>query len=228
MTDKVPVITIDGPSGSGKGTISKLLATDLKFHYLDSGALYRVLALAAQRHNVILNNVKGLAILAAHMDVEFAVSPNDGQTRVYLESEDVSSLIRSEEVGRNASLVAEIPEVRQALLQRQHAFAREPGLVADGRDMGTVVFADAEVKIFLTASAKERVNRRHKQLIGKEESDSLAALVDGVKQRDERDQNRLVSPLRAADGAIWLDSTDLSIPEVLLKVRQAVRAKLQI
>ncbi|RLA43218.1 MAG: (d)CMP kinase [Gammaproteobacteria bacterium] len=228
MTDKVPIITVDGPSGSGKGTISQLLASDLGFHYLDSGALYRLLALAAQRHQVSLDNVEALAVLAAHMDITFEMNPDGGPPTVILESEDVSSLIRSEDVGKNASIVAVIPEVRQALLRRQQVFAREPGLVADGRDMGTVVFADAEVKIYLTASAEERAKRRHKQLIDKEESDSLAALIDMVKQRDERDQNRSVSPLRPAEGAILLDSTKLSVAEVFTAARQEIRNKLNI
>ena len=228
MTDKVPIITVDGPSGSGKGTISQLLASDLGFHYLDSGALYRLLALAAQRHQVSLDNVEGLAVLAAHMDIAFEMNPDGGQPTVILESEDVSSLIRSEDVGKSASIVAAIPEVRQALLRRQQIFAREPGLVADGRDMGTVVFASAEVKIYLTASAEERAKRRHKQLIDKEESDSLAALIDMVKQRDERDQNRSVSPLRPAEGAILLDSTTLSVAEVFTAARQEIRNKLNI
>ncbi len=228
MTDNCPIITVDGPSGSGKGTISQLLATDLGFHYLDSGALYRLLALAAQRHKVLFDNVAGLSVLAAHMDITFEMNPEGGQPTVFLESEDVSTAIRNEDIGESASIVAAIPEVREALLQRQQAFARKPGLVADGRDMGTVVFADAELKIFLTASPDTRAKRRHKQLIGKGESDSLAALIDWVKQRDARDGSRSVSPLRPADDALLLDSTSLSIAEVFAQLRQEVKDRLSI
>ncbi|MBV1930166.1 MAG: (d)CMP kinase [Porticoccaceae bacterium] len=228
MSDKVPVITVDGPGGAGKGTLSQMLATDLGFHYLDSGALYRLLALAAKRHKVSLDNVEGLTVLAGHMDITFEMDPEGGRPTVVLESEDVSSLVRSEEIGKDASIVAAIPEVRQALLQRQQAFAQAPGLVADGRDMGTVVFANAEVKIFLTASPGERAKRRHKQLIGKEENDSLAALANKVRQRDERDERRLVSPLRSADDALTLDSTELSISEVFAQARTLIRDKLSL
>ncbi|HAD07896.1 MAG TPA: (d)CMP kinase [Porticoccaceae bacterium] len=228
MAGKVPVITIDGPSGSGKGTISQMLAAVLGFHYLDSGALYRLLALAAQRHKVALDNVEGLSVLAGHMDIAFEMDPEGNSPRVVLESEDVSDIIRGEKVGTQASIVAAIPEVRNSLLQRQRVFARAPGLVADGRDMGTVVFAGAEVKIFLTASPEERARRRHKQLIGKEESDSLAALVDQVKERDERDESRSVSPLRPAGDAFILDSTGMSITEVFHQVLDRVKAKLKV
>jgi cytidylate kinase len=216
MNDKqIPVITIDGPSGSGKGTICQLLATKLGFHYLDSGALYRLLALAAKRHGVALDNVESLAVLAAHMDISFTMNKDGSPSKVVLEGENVSLLIRNEMVGSEASLVAAYPEVRTALLQRQRAFAVAPGLVADGRDMGTVVFPNADAKIFLTASSEERAKRRYKQLIDKGESVSLAAVVEQVQKRDERDMNRTVSPLVPADDAMVLDSSRMTIDEVL-------------
>ncbi len=226
MSKTIPVVTVDGPSGAGKGTISQLLAAQLGFHYLDSGALYRLLAMAAQRHKVALDNVEGLAVLAGHMDISFEMNPDGGSPTVRLEGEDVSDLIRSEEIGKLASLVAALPEVRQALLQRQRVFAREPGLVADGRDMGTVVFAQAQAKIYLTASADERAKRRYNQLISKEESDSLPALIEKVKARDERDRKREVSPLRPAEDAIVIDTTGLTVQAVLAKVRQHVDLRL--
>lgn len=221
---RVPVITIDGPSGSGKGTICQLLAAKLGFHYLDSGALYRLLALAAKRHGVSLDNMESLAVLAAHMDISFKAHDNGDAPKVLLEGEDVSSLIRSEAVGTNASVVAAYPEVRSALLQRQRAFAVLPGLVADGRDMGTVVFPDANAKVFLTASPEERAQRRYKQLIDKGESVSLAALVERVQRRDERDMTRKVSPMIPASNAMVLDSSGMTIEEVLQKVVDVVVA----
>ena len=228
MKVSMPVITIDGPSGSGKGTISQLLASKLGFHYLDSGALYRLVAMAARRHGVALDNVEALAVLAAHMDVAFEMNDSGGSPKVVLETEDVSDLIRGEEVGAQASQVAAFPEVRSALLQRQKAFAREPGLVADGRDMGTVIFPDADVKVFLTASADARAERRHKQLIDKGESGSLRDLVEKVESRDERDRNRAVAPLLAAQDAVTIDSSALSITEVLDAVLNVVAQRLKV
>ncbi|WP_438950823.1 (d)CMP kinase [Porticoccus sp.] len=219
---RVPVITIDGPSGSGKGTICQLLAARLGFHYLDSGALYRLLALAAKRHGVSLDNTESLAVLAAHMDISFKTRDNGDAPKVMLEGEDVSTLIRSEGVGTNASVVAAYPEVRNALLQRQRAFAVLPGLVADGRDMGTVVFPDANAKVFLTASSEERAQRRYKQLIDKGESVSLAGLIERVQKRDERDMTRKVSPMIPATNAMVLDSSGMTIEEVLQKVVDVV------
>lgn len=216
MSEKhVPIVTIDGPSGSGKGTVCQLLANKLGFHYLDSGALYRLLAVAAKRHGIELDNVESLAVLAAHMDIVFHMNEDGKQPKVMLEGEDVSLVIRNEGVGSEASIVAAFPEVRVALLQRQRAFAVAPGLVADGRDMGTVVFPDADAKIFLTASPEERAERRYKQLIDKGESVSLAALVEQVRKRDERDMNRKASPLVPANNAVVLDSSEMSIDEVL-------------
>ena len=223
-----PVITIDGPSGSGKGTISQLLASKLGFHYLDSGALYRLVAMAAKRHGVALDNVEALAVMAAHMDVAFEMDAEGGSPKVVLETEDVSDLIRGEEVGAQASMVAAFPEVRSALLKRQKAFSQTPGLVADGRDMGTVIFPAAEVKVFLTASAEARAERRYKQLIAKGESGSLRDLVEKVESRDERDRTRAVAPLLPAQDAVTVDSTALSITEVLEAVLTVVAQRLKI
>ncbi len=228
MIIKPPVITIDGPSGSGKGTISQLLASKLGFNYLDSGALYRLVAMAAKRHGVALDNVEALAVLAAQMDIGFEMGSQGGSPKVVLETENVSELIRGENVGAQASMVAAFPEVRSALLQRQKAFARKPGLVADGRDMGTVIFPDAEVKVFLTASAQARAERRYKQLIDKGESGSLRDLVEKVESRDERDRTRAVAPLLPAEDAITVDSTALGIAEVLDVVLNAVTQRLKI
>jgi cytidylate kinase len=209
----VAVITIDGPSGAGKGTISRIVAKKLGFHYLDSGALYRLLGLCSQRHHVSVTNVKSLAALAEHMDVEFKTTKS-GEFTILLEGEDVTREVRTEETGALASQVAQYPEVREALLKRQRLFARAPGLVADGRDMGTVIFPDAPVKIYLTASAEERASRRYKELIAKGENVSLPTLVEQVRSRDERDMTRESSPLRPAAGAINIDTSSLSIQEV--------------
>lgn len=220
--NRVRVITIDGPSGSGKGTVCQLLASKLGYHYLDSGALYRVLALAARHHKVDWDNVDELAILAAHMDITFESRVEGEPPEIILEGEVVTDRIRTEELGEGASRVAAFPKVRAALLERQRAFAKLPGLVADGRDMGTVVFPDADVKIFLTASTDERAKRRHKQLIDKGESVSLADLVEMVRLRDERDSTRDVSPLVPASDAVIVDTMGKDVYEVLEAVKKVV------
>ena len=208
------IITIDGPSGSGKGTVSRLLADKLGFHYLDSGALYRVLSIAATRRKVDTANRTELSLIAKHMDVMFKTS-TQGNFEVLLEGENVTRDLRMETTGARASQLAAYPEVRDALMKRQRLFARGDGLVADGRDMGTVVFPAADLKIYLTASIDERAKRRYKELIEKGEDVSLRALEEQVRARDERDTKREVSPLVAAEDAIELDTSDMSALEVL-------------
>lgn len=211
-----PVLTIDGPSGSGKGTLAQRMAKRLCWHYLDSGAIYRVLAQAALKHQVDLADETTLAKMAQQLDVVFALS--DDALSVVLEGEDVSTLIRSEQAGNAASKVASLPAVRTALLQRQRDFCQAPGLVTDGRDMGTVVFPEAEYKVFLTASAEIRAKRRYKQLKEKGIESNLSDLISEISERDERDSNRSVAPLKPAEDAILLDSTALGIDEVFQRV----------
>lgn len=210
-----PVIAVDGPGGSGKGTVTQMLARQLGWHLLDSGALYRLTALAATRQNVSLDDEAALVRVAASLDVAFEPTPEGEPVKVILAGEDVTSAIRTETCGNNASRIAVMQPVRDALLQRQRDFQKAPGLVADGRDMGTVVFPDAPVKIFLTASAEERARRRFSQLKAAGDDVSIDALLEEIRVRDERDMNRSAAPLKPADDAQVIDSTGLSIQEVL-------------
>ena len=224
MNDAV-VITIDGPSGSGKGTVAGLLAAKLQWHLLDSGALYRVLALAAQKHNVALDDELALEALATRLDVQFVLDAESNAQRILLEKDDVTDTIRSETVGACASKIAALPAVRAGLLRRQHDFRQAPGLIADGRDMGTVVFADAPLKVFLTASAEERARRRYLQLKDKGETVTLTCLLEEIRARDERDTNRSIAPLKPADDAIILDSTTMTIEQVLERILSEVAVR---
>jgi len=209
----VPVIAVDGPVGSGKGTIARRVAQALGYHLLDSGALYRLTALSAAKQGVDLSDVKAVARGARELDVRFD-SNTDGSERIWLDNEEITLEVRKETTGEMASVVAVIPAVRKALLERQRAFQQPPGLVADGRDMGSLVFPSASVKIFLTASAEERAMRRHKQLKGKGIDVSLAALSRDIEDRDRRDSERSVAPLRPAEDARILDSSGQSIEAV--------------
>jgi cytidylate kinase len=219
----VPVITIDGPSGSGKGTISRAVARRLGWALLDSGALYRLVALAARRGSVGLDDAKALGSLAERFDIRFS-STESGEEAVWLDEQDVTRAIRTEQAGNDASKVAALAPVRAALLERQRRFAVPPGLVADGRDMGTVVFPHAKVKIFLTASPAERSLRRYKQLKEKGVAANLAALSLEIAERDERDSTRAASPLVASADATMLDTTGMSVDDVIERVLRVARA----
>ncbi|HEX5765150.1 MAG TPA: (d)CMP kinase [Woeseiaceae bacterium] len=220
-----PVVAIDGPSGSGKGTVARRVAEALGWHLLDSGALYRLTALAASRSGKSDAPESVLAQIAANLDVRFAVD-SAGQEQVWLARENVTADVRTEECGRLASRVAPLPAVREALLGLQRGFRRPPGLVADGRDMGTEVFPDAILKVFLTASAEERARRRYKQLKDKGIDVSLPALSQHIEDRDRRDSERTVAPLRAAEDARLLDSSNLTIDEVARIVLAWVQERL--
>lgn len=226
MIGLAPVVAIDGPSGSGKGTVCSRLARQLGWHLLDSGALYRLLALAATRHGIALENEAALETLAANLDVQFvaAVEGLHGQ-RILLEGEEVGDELRTEQAGAGASQVAALPAVRSAMLQRQRDFRVAPGLVADGRDMGTVVFSDAPLKVFLTASAEERARRRYLQLKDRVPGVTLSSLLEEIRVRDERDTQRAVAPLKPAYDALLLDSTALSIEQVLERILAEVAAR---
>jgi CMP/dCMP kinase len=213
----IPIVTIDGPSSSGKGTISRIVASRVGWHLLDSGALYRLVALGGILKDLDPDDVEQHVAVARSMRVEFG-SVGEGEEKVLLDCKDVTQKIRTEQAGAGASRVAAWPAVRTALTDRQRSFAKPPGLVADGRDMGTVIFPDAQLKVFLTASAEERAQRRHKQLIGKGSAASLAALSREIAERDLRDSTRQVAPLKPAPDALQLDSTGLGIEAVVERV----------
>ncbi|HSF77953.1 MAG TPA: (d)CMP kinase [Steroidobacteraceae bacterium] len=218
----IPVIAVDGPSGSGKGTVCRLVARALGWHLLDSGALYRLVALAGDRAGLDASDQAGHAALAGSLDIRFEVD-EAGTERVLLDGEDITRELRSEKAGNAASRVAAWPDVRKALFQRQRRFMQAPGLVADGRDMGSVVFRDAGLKIFLTASAEERARRRHKQLKEKGLGVNLAALSAEISERDRRDATREVAPLVACEDAVVIDSTALDIDAVVERVLELAR-----
>lgn len=219
-----PVVAIDGPSGSGKGTVCRRLAQRLGWHLLDSGALYRLVAVSGQLSGLATDDVGGHVSLARSMEVVFGARP-DGEERIELSGRDVTTLVRAEETGQGASRVAAWPELRSALTDRQRAFAKAPGLIADGRDMGTVIFVDAPLKIFLTASAEERALRRYKQLKDKDSGVSLAALSREIAERDERDSTRAVAPLRPASDAFVIDSTGVTVEAIVERVIELGRER---
>lgn len=221
----IPILTIDGPSGSGKGTVARRVAAQLGFHLLDSGALYRLVALAGLRAGLARDDEAGHAAAARRLDVRFETDAA-GEEQVLLRDADVTADIRTEAAGGEASRVAAMPAVRAALLDRQRAFARPPGLVADGRDMGTVVFPGAALKIYLTASPEERARRRHKQLKEKGLTVNIAGLSQEIRERDLRDSSRPVAPLRPAEDAISLDSTGLTVEQVVDRVLALARSRL--
>ncbi len=218
MTVRIPVITIDGASGTGKGVVTQLVAKRLGWNLLDSGALYRVLALATQKHGVSLENEPVLQILAEHLDVKFQTPETGELPHILLEGQEVTDAIRTEKIGNAASKVGTFPSVRAALLGRQRAFRQSPGLVTDGRDMGTVVFPDADVKIFLTASPEERARRRYNQLKEKGIDVNLSDLIEELRERDKRDQERAVAPLRPAEDAVSIDTDRMTINQVVERI----------
>ena len=220
------IITVDGPSGAGKGTLCYALAEKLGYALLDSGAIYRVTALAALQRKTDLTNESALAELARHLDIQFI--PQNGEVNILLAGMNVSHLIRTQEVADAASKVAVFPEVRSALLQLQQDFAKNDGLIADGRDMGTVVFPNAQVKLFLDASAEERAKRRYKQLQNKGINGNFEQILAEIKERDFRDRNREVAPLKPAYDALLLDSTTLSIGEVIDQALAYIQEKVSI
>lgn len=215
------VVTVDGPGGAGKGTLSQMLAKELGWHFLDSGAIYRLCGLACLQQKVDLSNEQQVAKTAENLAIDFRVT--DHVLEVYLDGKEVSQQLRVESTAAAASKIAAIPAVREALLARQRAFAQEPGLVADGRDMGTVVFPQADLKIYLTASAEERAKRRYKQLQESGVSVSIAAILQDIEERDKRDMNRAVAPLKPAADAIIIDSSNIDAQTVYDQVLQLIK-----
>lgn len=215
----IPVLTIDGPSGAGKGTVSRAVAKQLGWHYLDSGSIYRSLAIAVLKAGVELQDIAAIVAVAKEMLLEFDCGE---ELTVRLDGEDITPQLGTETTGNTASVVAAYPEVRAVLLQKQKDFQRLPGLVADGRDMGTVVFPEAEYKVYLTASAEERAKRRHKQLIEKGIDANLAQITSEIEERDRRDQERKTAPLAMADDALFIDSSEMTIEEVISAVMNLV------
>lgn len=224
MENTAPVITIDGPGGSGKGTVSRIIARHLGWHFLDSGALYRLVGLSALREGVALDDEAALTRIASNLDVRFASNSSE-EVEIFLEGDDVSTELRSERAGAAASAVAALPGVRRALVERQRAFRRPPGLVADGRDMGTAIFPDARLKIYLDASPRERAERRYKQLKDKGMDVSLDRLLEEIEARDRRDSARSASPMRPADDAVVVDTTRMDIATVVDTILQAWRSR---
>jgi len=220
----VPVLAIDGPSGVGKGTVARIMAQKLGWYLLDSGAIYRAFALAVDSRNINVTNESALEEVANNLDLEFKTKAGSELVNVYLDGKDVSKILRTEQTGEMASKIASIGVVRAALLKRQQAFAKAPGLVADGRDMGTVVFANAPFKVFLTASAQERANRRLKQLQNQGSEGIISQILVDVVARDERDSSRRHSPLKPAKDALIIDTTELSIDEVITQVSELIKA----
>lgn len=220
MPKKPFIITIDGPAGAGKGTISKLVSQNMGFHYLDSGAIYRVIAFEANQKGLATDQISQITELIDEINIQFIGD------KIFLTDKDVSELIRSEDIGKFASEIAKNEEIRKNILEFQKSFFKPPGLVADGRDMGTVIFPKAKVKIFLTASIQERANRRYKQLILKEKDVNLSDLFQRIKLRDESDKNRKISPLKAANDAYLVKTDNLSIKQSYEKVMEIIKSKI--
>ena len=219
LSKKPFIITIDGPAGAGKGTISKLVSQNMGFHYLDSGAIYRVIAFEANQKGLATDQISQITELINEINIQFIGD------KIFLTDKDVSELIRSEDIGKFASEIAKNEEIRKNILEFQKSFFKPPGLVADGRDMGTVIFPKAKVKIFLTASIQERANRRYKQLILKEKDVNLTDLFQRIKLRDESDKNRKISPLKAANDAYLVKTDNLSIKQSYEKVMEIIKSK---